>query len=320
MPEVENFVASAGGSASMDRLAAMQTFVRVVEAGSFSAVATQMNVARSAITRQIAALETHLGAKLLARSTRRLSLTSAGATYIEQCRDILDRIDQAEGELDGERQTLSGEIRTSVPMTFGLLHLTPLILEFSRDHPDIHIDLDFNDRRVNLIEEGMDCALRITDRLPETTVARRLTTCRSIVAASPDYLQRRGEPEHPAELAGRACLAYSLTSRSSWAFVIDGMPYWVDISGPIVANNGNALLEAALLGMGIVYQPTFIAADAIRQGKLVQILKEFQTPVLDMFAVLPGHRFVPRRVRAFVDFLAQRLGPEPYWDRDLGLE
>ena len=304
----------------MDRLTAMQTFVRVAEAGSFSAVAEQMNVARSAITRQIAALEAHLGVKLIARSPRRLSLTSAGAAYIEQCRDILDRIDEAEGDLAGERQTLQGTIRASVPMTFGLLHLTPLILEFSQAHPDIRIDLDFNDRRVNLIEEGMDFALRITDRLPETTVARRLTACRSVVVASPAYLQVHGEPRHPDELTQRACLAYSLTSRSSWPFIVDGALHWVEISGPLTANNGNALQEAALQGMGIVYEPTFIAAEAIRAGTLVPILKAFPLPVLSMFAVFPGTRFVPQRVRVFVDFLAARLGPEPYWDQGLDLE
>lgn len=303
----------------MDRLAAMQTFVRVADAGSFTAVAGQMNVARSAVTRQIAALEAHLGVKLIARSTRRLALTSAGATYLEQCRDILDRIDAAEGDLAGERQTLRGAIRASVPMTFGLLHLTPLILEFSQAHPEIHIDLDFNDRRVNLIEEGMDFALRITEHLPETTVARRLTSCRSVVAAAPDYLRRHGEPRHPDQLAQHACLAYSLTSRSSWCFLIDGAPHWVEISGPITANNGNVLQEAAIRGMGILYGPTFIAAEAIRTGKLVAILADFPTPVLDMSAVFPGNRFVPQRVRAFVDFLAARLGPEPYWDRGLQL-
>lgn len=303
----------------MDRLTAMRTFVRVAETGSFTAVAEQMNVARSAITRQIAALEAHLGVKLIARSTRRLSLTSAGTTYIDQCRDILDRLDEAEGNLAGERQTLRGEIRASVPMTFGLMHLTPLILEFSKAHPEIRIDLDFNDRRVNLIEEGMDFALRISRHLPETTVARRLTTCRSVVVAAPDYLRRHGEPKHPDELSQRACLVYSLVSRSSWPFIIDGAPHWVDISGPITANNGNALQDAAMQGMGILYQPTFIAAEAIRQGTLVPILKNFQTPILDMFAVFPGNRFVPQRVRAFVDFLAAKLGPEPYWDRGLEL-
>jgi len=304
----------------MDRLAAMQTFVRVAEAGSFTAVADQMNVARSAVTRQIAALEAHLGVKLMARSTRRLSLTSAGATYLDQCREILDRIDEAEGDLADERQTLRGTIRTTVPLTFGLLHLTPLILEFAQAHPDIAIDLDFNDRRVNLIEEGMDLGLRITDRLPETTVARRLTACRSVVAAAPGYLRLHGEPKHPDELAQHACLPYSLTSRNSWTFLVDGVPHAVDISGPITANNGNVLQDAAIQGMGILYGPTFIVAEAIRQGKLLPILTKFPIPVLDMFAVFPGNRFVPRRVRAFVDFLAARLCPEPHWDKGLGLE
>ena len=304
----------------MDRLAAMQTFVRVAEAGSFTAVADQLNVARSAVTRQIAALEAHLGVKLMARSTRRLSLTSEGATYLEQCREILDRIDAAEGELAGEGQTLRGTIRTTVPLSFGLLHLTPLILEFAQAHPEIHIDVDFNDRRVNLIEEGMDLALRITDHLPDTTVARRLTVCRFVVVAAPDYLRRHGEPRHPGELARHACFAYSLAARGSWVFLIDGATQYVEIRGQLTANNGNVLLDAARRGMGIAYQPTFIVADAIRDGSLVPILRSFQTPRLDMCAVFPGNRFVPRRVRAFVDFLASRLGPEPYWDQGLKLE
>jgi DNA-binding transcriptional LysR family regulator len=211
-------------------------------------------------------------------------------------------------------------IRTTVPLSFGLLHLTPLILDFSQLHPDIHIDVDFNDRRVNLIEEGMDLALRITDHLPDTTVARRLTACRFAVVASPGYLRRHGEPAHPEELAQHACLAYSLASRSSWTFIIDGQPRAIEIRGPLTANNGNVLLEAALRDMGIAYQPTFMVADALRQGSLLPILKAYGTPRLDMCAVFPGHRFVPRRVRAFVDFLATRLGPEPYWDQGLSLE
>lgn len=205
----------------MDRLAAMQTFVRVAEAGSFTAVASQMTLARSAVTRQIAALEVRLGVKLMARSTSWLSLTSEGATYLEQCREILDRINAAEGELAAEEQTLRGVIRTTVPLAFGLLHLTPFRSQFAEAHPEIHID-DFNDRRVNLIEEGMDLGLRITEQLPETTVAIRLTSCRFVVVASPEYLQRHGEPRHPDELARHACFAYSLASRGGWPFLIDG--------------------------------------------------------------------------------------------------
>ena len=229
-------------------------------------------------------------------------------------------MNEAEGSLAGEGQTLRGTIRATVPLSFGLLHLTSLIHEFSLAHPDIHMDVDFNDRRVNLIEEGMDLALRITDKLPETTVARRLTVCRFVVAASPNYLRQYGEPGHPDELSRHACLAYSLASRSSWPFLIDGQPHPVEIGGPLTANNANVLLEAAMRGMGIAYQPTFVVADAIRQGTLVPILKGFHTPRLDMCAVFPGTRFVPQRVRGFVDFLAERLGPEPYWDRGLNLE
>jgi len=301
----------------VDRLAAMQTFVRVAEAGSFTAVADEQNVARSAVTRQIAALESHLGVKLMARSTRRLSLTSAGATYLEQCREILGRIDEVEGDLAGERQTLRGTIRATVPLVFGVLHLTPLILEFSRLHPEIRVDLDFNDRRVNLIEDGLDLGLRITGNLSDTAVARHLTTLRSVVVASPGYLAKHGEPRHPDDLRHHACLVYSLTARASWSFLIDGKPYGVDVAGPLVANNGSVLQEAAIQGLGIIHEPTFIAAEAIRAGQLVPILRDFATPALEMYAVFPGHRFVPQRVRAFVDFLADRLGPEPYWDKGL---
>ena len=304
----------------MDRLTAMQVFVRVAEAGSFTAVADEMNVARSAVTRQIAALESHLGVKLMSRSTRRLSLTSAGATYLEQCRDILDRVDAAEGELASEGRRLRGRIRMTVPLSFGLMHLAPLILEFSLANPDIHVDVDFNDRRVNLIEEGMDLALRITERLPDTAVARRLTSCRFVVVASPEYLERFGEPRHPADLAAHACLAYSLSSRTSWSFIVDGQTQTFDISGRMTANNGNVLTEAAVKGMGISYQPTFMVAEALRTGGLRPILREFPRPSAELYAVFPGHRFVPRRVRSFVDFLAGRLGPHPYWDDDLDVE
>lgn len=304
----------------MDRLAAMQVFVRVAEAGNFAAVAAQMGVARSAVTRQIAALEAHLGVKLMARNTRRLSLTTAGAAYLDQCRDILGRIDAAEGDLVGDGQILRGRIRATLPLSFGLHHLTPLIIEFSQTHPDIHFDLDFNDRRVDLIEEGLDLGLRISDSLADTTVARRLSVCRFAVVASPVYLKRHGIPKHPDDLVRHACFAYSLSPRGGWNFIIDGKLRTVDIGGPLTANNGDVLLAAAKRGLGISYQPTFVVADAIRDGSLVPVLTKFACPEMAMFAVFPGHRYVPRRVTAFVDFLASRLGPDPYWDKDLKLE
>jgi DNA-binding transcriptional LysR family regulator len=138
-----------------------------------------------------------------------------------------------------------------------------------------------------------------------------------VVAAAPAYLARHGEPRHPDELRNHACLVYSLTARASWSFLVEGKPHAVEVAGPLVANNGTILQEAAIQGMGIVHEPTFIGAEAIRDGRLVPILRDFPTPELEMYAVFPGHRFVPYRVRAFVDFLAARLGPEPYWDRGL---
>lgn len=301
----------------MDRIAAMQTFVRVAEAGSFTAVADQLDVARSAVTRQIAGLEEHLGVKLIARSTRRLSLTAEGTAYLVQCRDILDRIEEAEGEIAGRRGAAGGLIRASVPMSFGLLHLMPLLAEFMAAHPGVRIELDYSDRRADLIEEGFDLALRIAARLPDTQVARRLSVCRSVVAAAPSYLKRHGEPRHPDELARHQCLCYSLAMRSSWPFLIDGEVRAIPVSGSLSANNGDALQDAAIRGLGIVYQPSFLAAGALRDGSLQAILRDYPLPEFHLYAAYPGNRFVPQRVRGFVEFLARRLGPEPYWDQGL---
>ena len=300
----------------MDRLNAMQVFVRVAEAGSFTAVANQLNLARSAVTRQIAALEQHLGVKLIARSTRRLSLTAEGTAYLAQCRDILDRIEAAEGELAGRRGSAGGMIRASVPMSFGLRHLMPVIADFNLQNPDIRLELDFSDRRVDMIEEGFDFALRIARELPDTQVARRLSVCRSMIAAAPAYLKRHGTPQHPDELAKHQCLSYSLAMRSSWPFVMDGSVRHIEVGGCFTANNGDALQDAAIRGLGIVYTPTFIGAEAVRDGRLRLVLENYELPEFQIFAVFPGNRFVPHRVRNFVDFLGSRLGPDPYWDRD----
>jgi DNA-binding transcriptional LysR family regulator len=301
----------------MDRFAAMQTFVRVAEAGSFTAVADQLNLARSAVTRQIAALEQHLGVQLIARSTRRISLTGEGTSYLAQCRDILDRVAEAESALGDNRTSARGLIRATVPMSFGLHHLIPIITEFSAEHPDIGIEIDFSDRRVDLIEEGFDLGIRIARDLPDTQVVRKLSHSRFVVAAAPGYLARYQEPGHPGELVNHQCLGYSLATRSSWPFEIDGELRRIDVSSRFTANNGDALQEAAIRGLGIVYQPTFLSARALRDGLLKPILCKYSLPTLDIYAVFPGNRFVPQRVRTFVDYLAERIGPVPYWDQEL---
>ncbi|MBL8471622.1 MAG: LysR family transcriptional regulator [Rhodocyclaceae bacterium] len=293
----------------MDRLEAMNLFVRVAEKGSFSAVADQMDLPRSVVTRKIAALEAHLGTKLIARSTRSLSLTSAGQNYLDKSREILALVDAAETGLDAERGKPRGHIRAGLPLSFGI-QLVPLLAEFAADYPDISLELDFTDRRVNLVEEGLDVAVRITAQLPPTQVARQLGSCRSMVVAAPAYLAEHGEPQHPADLIRYECISYTQAFRSSWPFVVDGATQWFDVQGRITANNGEALIEAAARGLGIAYQPTFIAAQAVRAGRLRAVLTEFCARRLGIYALFPGHRHVPHRVRTLVDFLAARLAAD----------
>lgn len=301
----------------MDRLEGMRLFVRVAELGSFSAVAQQLNVARSVVTRQIAALEAHLGTRLIARSTRRLSLTSAGASYLEKCREILALVDAAEAGLSEETQAPRGHLRVSLPFSFGLRQLMPMLSAFMADNPGISLELDFNDRRVNLIEGGFDLAIRIASRLEPGLVARRLGVSQGVIVASPEYLARHGRPRHPRDLAQHECFGYLLAARSSWAFVIDGETRLFPVSGRLAANSGEALLDAALRGLGIVNTPTFIAEQAVREGRLKILLRRFPTETLGIHAVFPGNRYLPHRVRALVDYLAERIGPKPAWDQIL---
>jgi len=301
----------------MDRLDSMRLFVRVAELGSFSAVAQQMNVARSVVTRQVAALETHLGTKLLARSTRRLSLTSAGASYLEKCREILGLVDAAEAGLTEDSQAPRGHLRITLPFSFGIRQLMPMFGDFMTANPEITIELEFNDRRSNLIEGGFDLAIRITDRLEPGDVARKIGSSRGVVVAAPDYVERHGRPRHPRDLINFECFGYVLATRSSWAFVIDGKTAWFPVTGRLEANSGDALLAAATSGLGIANLPTFIVDAAVRERTLDILLPAFRTPELGIYAVFPSNRYVPHRVRALVDYLAQRVGHKPPWDEIL---
>lgn len=293
----------------MDRLEAMALFVRVAEGGSFSRAAEQLDVARSVVTRQVAALEAHLGVKLLARSTRRLSLTSAGAAYLEKCRVILNLVEAAETGVAEERQVLRGPIRMSLPLSFGLSHLMPLLMEFARQYPEVSLDMDFSERRSNLFEEGTDLAVRITSRLEPGDVARRLGASSLVVVASPDYLARHGEPRHPSELIHHECLGYTESQNPhQWAFTLDGRPQGFPVRPRLQANNGDILMQAVLAGFGLALQPTFIADAYLADGRVRRVLADFATPELGIHAILPGNRHVPHRVRVLMDFLAGRLG------------
>lgn len=292
----------------MDRLEAMHLFVRIAELGSFAAVAQQLGVARSVVTRQIAGLEAHLGIKLMARSTRRLTLTSAGTAYLEKCRVILNLVEAAETDVAEERLTPRGSIRLSVPLSFGLKRLAPMLLDFARRYPEVSLDMDFSDRQVKLIEEGIDLSLRITRKLAGGDVARRIGSSRMHVVAAPEYLARHGRPEHPAELIHHECLGYTAgVALQQWSFLVDGQLQGFPVRSRLHANNGDVLVEAAAQGMGITLQPDFIIEEAVAAGRVEIILSGFPLPELGIHAMLPGNRHVPHRVRVLMDFLVAGL-------------
>ena len=292
----------------MDTLQAMRVFVRVAELNSFSAVSKQLGVARSVITRQVAALEIHLGTKLMARSTRRLTLTSEGASYLEKCRVILNLVVAAETGIAQERLTPRGLIRISVPLSFGVKRVMPHLLEFARRYPEVNVDMDYSDRRVNLIEDGIDLSIRITPKLESSDVVRKISHSRLCVIASPDYLARCGTPIHPSELIHHQCLGYTIAGgQQAWQFLVDVKLQSFPLRSQIIANNGEVLTEAAAQGLGITCQPDFIAQPALTAGKVKEILMDFSMPELGIYAMLPSNRQIPHRVRVLMDYLVSNL-------------
>ena len=300
----------------MGRLADIEAFTAVVASGSFSAAAERLGITKSVVSRRINRLESHLGTRLIRRTTRRLSLTEAGRHFYERAVRILADLEEAEQSVTRESSALRGTIRLAAPLSFGLYHLSQALAEFLERHPAIELDLDLNDRHVNLVEEGFDLALRIGDLEDSSLVARRLGTIRHATCASPDYLRRHGEPRHPEELAQHIGLQYAhVTPRRLWRFVApDGR---IVVARPhirIRSNNGDALAQAAAAGLGITTAPTFILSRYVQAGALVPILRDYLHPETGIHAVYPPGRLAPRRVRALADHLAARFGNEPYWD------
>jgi DNA-binding transcriptional LysR family regulator len=300
----------------MGRFNQLETFVRVVESGSFSGAAERLQVAKSVVSRRLTDLEERLGARLLNRTTRRLSLTEGGQQLYERAVRLLMEMDEAEQALTSGTNALHGRLRVAAPLSFGILHLAPAVDEFLTAHPELELDLDLNDRRVNLVEEGFDMAVRI-GRLPDSSlVARRLAPVRMVAVASPDYLRRHGEPRAPEELAGHQGLIYANEpDGQTWPFQDGrGNTRKGRVSARLRANNGDVLLSAAIGGLGIVIAPTFLAYRAIAAGEVRPILTEFAPVSSAAYAVFPSNRYVPARVRAFADALAARFGDTPYWD------
>jgi DNA-binding transcriptional LysR family regulator len=302
----------------MDKFEDLQAFVAVVEAGSFTAAAERLDTAKSAISRRVSSLEERLGVQLLRRTTRSLNLTDTGRSFYEHSARILADLDEAESAAQQEHGELRGTLRVALPLSFGVRHMCKPIAAFSKRHPKIGFDLDLNDRRIDLVEEGMDVAIRIGHLQDSSLIARKLFDVRVVACASPHYVHTHGMPQTPEELRDHSCLVYSnLPDPETWSWRENGgRQRSVNVQPMMRANSGDFLANAAAHGLGIVLQPTFIAAEAIRRGNLVLLLEDYEWPVSPAYAVYPPTRHLSYRVRAFIDFLVERFAGTPQWDRD----
>lgn len=299
----------------MDRLLAMRVFSTVVETGSFARAAEQLQLSATATSRHVAELEKHLGAQLLQRSTRRLNLTGVGAEYYDRCRLILADVEEAEAQAATAESQPKGLLRISLPHSFGLRYIAPLMTEFCRRYPELQLEFNFSDRTVDLVEEGIDMALRITAELKTSLVARKLAPVRVVCCAAPAYLERHGTPQSPDELRMHNCLTYSYAPTvNTWTFLRDGREIPVQVKGQLRANNGDMNRLAAINGLGIILLPAFMVCDELRSGSLKPILTGYDLPGLDVYAVyLPGARRAAR-IKAMVEHLWDALGQgNPPW-------
>jgi DNA-binding transcriptional LysR family regulator len=299
----------------MENLSAMIVFARVVEARSFSTAARQLGLSKSTVSKHVSRLEDRLGARLLNRTTRRLSPTEVGLAFYERCTRIAAEVEEAEAAVTRLHSAPRGTLKVNAPMSFALAHIAPAIGQFLGEHPELTVDISMSDRFVDLIDEGFDLAVRIADLPDSSLIARRIAPNRRVACAAPAYLERHGTPTTLEELADHNCLIYTYpTPHQTWRFVRDGDEHTARVSGSFLANNGDVLLTAALDGLGIAVLPTFIVGDEIKTGRLQAVLTDYQLPETSVYAVYPHNRHLSAKVRAFVDFLSERFGPTPYWE------
>lgn len=303
----------------MHQLTGMAVFAKVVEAKSFSAAAQRLGISKSAVSKQVARLERSLKARLLNRTTRRLSLTEVGAAFYEHCARMLAEAEAAELAVSRLHAEPRGVLKVTVPAAFGHLHIAPAIPDFIARHPDVAVQIVMNDRTVDLVEEGFDVAIRMTHEQAPNVVARRLAPVRWAVCAAPGYLKQHDTPRAPRDLDRHNCLFYSfLESSSEWRFASKAGETAVRVTGNFTVNNSEALREAVLKGLGIALLPTFTVGADLRERRLQQVLGDYRahgTFGSDVYAVYLPTRYLSPKVRAFVDFFVERFSPEPYWDR-----
>lgn len=293
----------------MDKLRAMEVFVATVDAGSFAAAATPLNLSAVMVGKHIHALETQLGARLLERTTRRHRLTEIGAAYVERCRDVLASVRTADGIADALRAVPQGTLRITAPVSFGAHRLTPVIGDYLAAHPQVKVDLSLNDRVVDLAEEGFDCGVRMSHTLDDRLIARPLATSRMFAVASPGWIARHGMPAHPSELESYPLLNFAVWGPSHfWRFTRGNDVVNVPVSGQFSTNNGQALLSAAIAGVGVIMQADALLAPAIAAGHVVPLLPDWDLPTRAVHIVRLPEARPSAKLRSFLDFVVTRLG------------
>lgn len=300
----------------MNQLEHIVAFVRVAELGSYTRAAEALDLSRTRVSRQVMALEETLGARLIQRTTRRLHLTEAGERYLVRAQGVLQALNEAAAEVGQGTSDVRGRLRVNGPMSFGTRYLAPLVAQFMQAHPALEVRLDLNDRRVDLLEEGYDLAIRIGSLPDSSLVARRLTRCRLLFCASPEYLSTHGEPRRVQDLAEHRCLRYRSGQQSAdWQIATQSLT----VNGPLESNNGDVITHVAEAGLGIAQQPSFLVTESIASGRLVPILTNEPPVRLDVHALYPAWRYLPAKVERFIDLLTEAWGDPPAWEQNIGL-
>ena len=300
----------------MDKLGAMNAFAKVVALGNFAEAARALGTTRSAVSKAVMELEHVLGVRLLDRTTRRVGTTEAGLAYYERCLDILARVEETEMQVARLHGEPRGVLKLNGPASFGALYLAPAVAEFMGRHPKLKIELTLTDRLIDPIEEGADVTVRIAELVDSSLIARKLAPARRAFVASHAYIASHGAPMEPDDLARHACLTYGHTTMlQRWRIVRDGEAISVPIDSVLCSNSGDVLRAAALAGRGVAFLPTFLIGQDIQSGSLRTVLDRFPQPALTVHALFASNRYLAAKTRAFVDFLAERFGEEPEWDR-----
>ena len=299
----------------MDHLKQIESFVAVATKGSLTAAAGAKGVAPAVIGRRIDALEERLGVRLLLRTTRRITLTHEGSAFLEDCQRILADLTNAEASVSAGGIKASGALRITAPAGFGRRHVAPLLPAFLAQHPDVHLSLNLSDRVVDIVNEGVDCAVRVGDMPDSSLVSVRLADNRRLCVAAPTYLQRAGVPQQPAELARHECLTLSSDASQTrgWAFLVGGHVTHLRPSGRIDCSDGQVLHAWCLQGMGIAWRSTWEVEGDIAAGSLLPVLEAFAAPPNGIYAVVPQRKHLPLRVRLWIDFLKHHYGDPGYW-------